>query len=109
MSAASAQARERGLACCLPSGLVCLRALPDGARLHKRWPAQGGPRLAAPATHRTEASSSCRPPLLPRRSIAFRQYRTRLDRSRTAYDLEQRAEFKQQYAATQVLGSTPLA
>lgn len=41
--------------------------------------------------------------------IAFRRYRTKLDRSRSLLDLEQRAEFKQQYVATQVLGSTPLA
>lgn len=41
--------------------------------------------------------------------IAFRRYRTKLDRSRSLLDLEQRAEFKQQYVATQALGSTPLA
>ncbi|PRW56331.1 hypothetical protein C2E21_5253 [Chlorella sorokiniana] len=41
--------------------------------------------------------------------IAFRRYRAKMARSRSLLDLEQRTEFKQHYAATQVLGSTPLA
>ncbi|KAL4441013.1 hypothetical protein ABPG77_010444 [Micractinium sp. CCAP 211/92] len=41
--------------------------------------------------------------------ILFRRYRIAKDKTRSVLDLEQQAEFKQQYVHTQALGATPVA
>lgn len=51
------------------------------------------------------AYSTLRAPL---HRIKFRQWRYAQDRTRSMLDLEQQAEFKQAYVATQVLGATPV-
>lgn len=41
--------------------------------------------------------------------VLYRQYRLRKDKTRSVLDLEQAAEFKQQYVHTQALGATPVS
>lgn len=72
-------------------------------------PAPTSLHLAAPSVHPPASHS----PLLPGFSspcrYLYRQYRIRKDHTSSVLDLEQQAQFKQQYVATQVLGATPVA